>query len=59
MTIDPKTPAGILLRELGTPEQALRYSRRIADSGGPLSTEYAATAAVLERWISNNDGRAT
>lgn len=51
MSIDPKSPAGILLRELDTPEQALHYAKGIADSGGPLAQEYASTAAVLQRLI--------
>ena len=53
-TLDPKSVAGILLREHDNVEQAIRYAERMAqryaDSRSLMAMEYLDAAKELKAW---------
>ena len=55
MTVDPKSVAGVLLREHDTPQQALKYADRkaglLAAMGSGLACDYIGAAAQLRKMI--------
>lgn len=56
-TLDPKSVAGILLREHDNVDQAIRYAKRMAqryaDSRSLMAMEYLDAAQELEAWAKN------
>ena len=56
-TLDPKSVAGILLREHDNVDQAIRYAKRMAqryaDSRSLMAIEYLDAAQELEAWKQN------
>ena len=56
-TLNPKSVAGILLREHDNVDQAIRYAKRMAqryaDSRSLMALEYLDAAQELEAWTKN------
>lgn len=53
-TIDPKSTAGILLREFSI-ERALRYAQRMSQSDGPMGPDYERAAQQIKEEIERNN----
>jgi uncharacterized Zn finger protein len=53
LEIDPKSVAGVLLREHDTPQQALKYAKRMAKecTNPVMASEYVEAAGQLKRHI--------
>lgn len=56
--IDPKSVAGVLLREHDTPQQALKYAKRMAKecTNSVMAQEYADAARQLKTVTEQGEG---